>query len=569
MFLTHSKRAGRLAACTALALSAGMLLAGTASADNPSPRPSATKRVAEKKAPSFTPPKLALPQREDVRMGAATATAGARLQSDLDRDGFEDIIFRAVDGQLYSSTSSGQGGAFELFRTEDVAKEIVPIGNQGGTGEPEVLVLSENGTLKLYRDADPYGSPYESTVGGGWQIYNKISSPGDLNGDGRADVIARTKDGSLYLYLATGNLSKPLGARTLIGGGWGAYDQIVGFGDANRDGRGDLYARDTAGTLWFYAGTGKASAPFGARKAIGGGWGVYTQLLPGGDGFLLARDQKGSLYVYAGKGNGTLAAPQKSGSTGSMKGIVHFANGGGNPYTGKEGIFATTPAGALYWYNGSTTGSLDPRVLASDNGGYDDTFVPLHFSSLNQDALSDLGFLFEGVLYVEGAEIGPGWDVYDTIVGPGDLTGDGKGDLLARDRSGVLYLYAGNGAGTAFGGRIKVGPGWGSYDKLVGAGDYTGDGRTDLLATTPGGDLYLYGGTGSATAPFKGRVKIGPGWQTYGKLVAPGDLNADGKADLIGVAHNGDLYTYLNTAPGKFSGRVKFGPGFQIYNKVF
>ncbi len=64
-------------------------------------------------------------------------------------------------------------------------------------------------------------------------------------------------------------------------------------------------------------------------------------------------------------------------------------------------------------------------------------------------------------------------------------------------------------------------------------------------------------------------MKIGPGWQTYGKLVAPGDLNADGKADLIGVAHNGDLYTYLNTAPGKFSGRVKFGPGFQIYNKVF
>ncbi|MFE5510953.1 FG-GAP repeat domain-containing protein [Streptomyces sp. NPDC056529] len=568
MFFAHSKRAGRVAACTALALSAGMLLAGPASADKPKPPPAATKEAVQQKAPSFTPPQVTLPQRE-VRAGAATATAkAAPLLSDLDRDGFEDLIFRAVDGELYSATSSGQGDLFDLLRTDDVAKEIIPIGNQGGAGEPEVLVLSENGTLRLHRDAGPYGTPTSSLVGGGWQVYNKVTSPGDVNGDGRADVIARTKDGYLYLYLGTGNLSKPLGARTSIGPGWGSYDQIVGFSDANGDGRADLYARDNAGTLWFYAGTGKPSAPFGARKAIGGGWGTYTQLLPGGDGFLLARDNTGTLYVYAGKGNGTLAGRQKSGDTGSMKGIVHFANGGGTAYTGKEGFFATTPAGALYWYSNDTVGKPSPRVLASDNGSFNDTFVPLHFSSLNGDGLSDLGILTYGDLYIEGEYIGPGWDAYDRIVGPGDLTGDGKGDLLARDKSGVLYLYAGNGAGTAFGGRIKIGPGWGAYDKIIGAGDHTGDGRTDILATTPGGDLYLYPGTGTATAPFKGRVKIGPGWQTYAKLVSPGDLNADGKADLIGVAHNGDLFTYLNTTPGKFSARARFGPGFQIYNSI-
>ncbi|MEU0402257.1 hypothetical protein ABZ318_18855, partial [Streptomyces sp. NPDC006197] len=34
------------------------------------------------------------------------------------------------------------------------------------------------------------------------------------------------------------------------------------------------------------------------------------------------------------------------------------------------------------------------------------------------------------------------------------------------------------------------------------------------------------------------------------KAGAPGDLNADGKGDLLGVTSGGDLYRYLNTSPG-------------------
>ncbi|MFJ8662244.1 FG-GAP repeat domain-containing protein [Streptomyces sp. NPDC093795] len=557
----HSKRARRVATCTALALSAGMLLSGPASADSPAPLPKI-----EKEAPSFTPPKLTLPTQGAARADVASATAAPL--SDLDGDGYEDVIFRATEGDLFTATSTQVSAFFELPRIDDVAKDIVPIGNQGGaTTEPEVLVLSENGTLKLYQDAAPSGTPYESVVGSGWQTYNKVVSPGDVNGDGRADVVARAHDGKLYLYLATGNLTQPLGVRKLVGSGWQAYDQIVGANDVNGDGLADMYARDPGGTVWFYAGTGDTTNPFGTRKSVGVGWGLYNQILPAGNGNLLARDNAGTLFHYASNTDGTLAARQPSSASGEWAGITQFAGAGSIPYTGKEGIYATTPNGALYWYYNSTTGKLDPRMEILGAGGLEG-LSPIHLSSMNPDSLSDIALVMYGDLYIEGNEIGSGWGVYNTLVGPGDLTNDGKGDLLARDRAGYLYLYAGNGAGTKLSGRVKIGSGWGAYNALAGAGDYTGDGRMDLVARTTGGDLYLYAGTGVAASPFATRKYVGSGWNAYSKLIAPGDLNADGKGDLLGVTAGGEVYRYLGTTPGKFSARYRINTGFGIYNSI-
>ncbi|MEU7037941.1 hypothetical protein ABZ958_30235, partial [Streptomyces sp. NPDC046237] len=57
------------------------------------------------------------------------------------------------------------------------------------------------------------------------------------------------------------------------------------------------------------------------------------------------------------------------------------------------------------------------------------------------------------------ARIGGGWQIYDRIETTGNITGTPASDIVARDRSGVLWLYQGNGNG-GFAGRVKVGGGW-------------------------------------------------------------------------------------------------------------
>ena len=45
------------------------------------------------------------------------------------------------------------------------------------------------------------------------------------------------------------------------------------------------------------------------------------------------------------------------------------------------------------------------------------------------------------------------------IIGPGDWDGDHKVDVLARDTTGRLWLYPGNGTG-GWGSQRQVGSGW-------------------------------------------------------------------------------------------------------------
>lgn len=111
-----------------------------------------------------------------------------------------------------------------------------------------------------------------------------------------------------------------------------------------------------------------------------------------------------------------------------------------------------------------------------------------------------------------------GWNQYNSLRAHGDFTGDGKADLIARSKTGsYVYLYKGTGtAGSgAFSSRIKVRT-WAGYNAFDAVGDVTGDGKADFLARTPAGTLYLYPGTGKATSEiFATAVKIGTDFKQY------------------------------------------------------
>ncbi|MFE9445769.1 FG-GAP repeat domain-containing protein [Streptomyces sp. NPDC006602] len=498
-----------------------------------------------------------------VLPGDADASAPAR--GDFDGDGTSDLVYRNVAGQLYINT----GSAETMVVDTDVAKvkDVLTPGDLDSDGVQDVLTLSSSGVLSFHsgiyaRVSGGLGS--RRTVATGWQAYNKIAAPGDMNADGRADLLARTPTGTLYYYPGKG--TGDFGSRVKIGTGWQQYDELIGAGDLNGDGVGDLLARTPAGALYRYL--GKKGGTFSAKvKDSKTEWASYNQIVGGGDWDgngktdLLARDFSGNLWFYAGNGNGTFGT-RSARSKGWGK-ATQFAGAGNNPHFGKFGIMGRTSAGNVYSYEVTGTGTLTGKLLVG--GAWPSSSTRLAYASaLRENGLADLvvqsvssGKLTNPAFYaLADPLLSAGSTSYRRIVGPGDLTGDGKGDLLAVTSTGTLYLYAGNASGMSVAGRVQLGTGWQQYNALVGAGDFTGDGRPDLLARDTSGTLWRYAGTGSASAPFSARVKIGTGWQQYSKLFSPGDANGDGKADLMATNSSGALYFYAATGTGTFKPRA-------------
>ncbi|MFE6175726.1 FG-GAP repeat domain-containing protein [Streptomyces sp. NPDC056464] len=150
------------------------------------------------------------------------------------------------------------------------------------------------------------------------------------------------------------------------------------------------------------------------------------------------------------------------------------------------------------------------------------------------------------------------WSAYDTVLSPGDLTGDGRADLLTRSAStGKLYLYAQNGTG-GFKARTLAGSGFGGYKRLIAAGDLNRDGKNDLLAIDASNELWRFNGTGAET--FTSRSLVFKDWGTSYKDVVGGlDLSGDGRADMVSLDKDGRAWLNRGNGQGGFGNRSQVG----------
>ncbi|MER5568060.1 VCBS repeat-containing protein [Streptomyces goshikiensis] len=584
------KRSGRIAACTAVALAAGMLLAGPASADG------TPKAPADIQAPSFdqragghlpkAAPKSAAPkaQKQQLQRGAAgapsvasVATSGGPLL-DVDGDGVDDILYRTLNGKswLKNSKATGDDVEFTMAKSDysEDFKDVVPVGDLDHNGHPELLQLSVTGRLSLV-EAYSTSSSYSSWSGGGWGVYNKLIGAGDLTGDGNPDVLARTPAGALYLYPGNGKAgaSDPFNDRIYIGGGWGMFSQIIGGADYDGDGKADLLATTPSGVMYFYKGTGGAGT-FASAKQTGTGWNTYNQIVAlsdrNGNSWVLGREVSGQAWIYQVRGDGFLGDRMKFGP--GWEYINLLSGQGGVPAHGKSEAYGRTSGGALYGYFAHQDGNFEDRQQLAENGSFPSQVGMALASSLDTSGEANMLWWYGGDLYSGDTYIGGGWDVYNSLVGVGDLNGDGYGDLLARDKSNVLWFYESKSTGTGFFTRVRVGGGWGIYNKLLGAGDVTGDGIADLVARGTDGTLWAYPGTGHDGGVLGDRVKIGSaGWNSFNKLAAVGDITGDGLADLMAVDSSGTAYRYSATGLGglsTFNGRSTIGSGWNTYTEL-
>ncbi|MFI0739087.1 FG-GAP repeat domain-containing protein [Streptomyces sp. NPDC021100] len=195
---------------------------------------------------------------------------------DRDADGRQDGNYYVEHGDLKFIGLAGHARNVvpDFGHFNDI---ILSPGNLAGSRQSDLLARSKSGHLSLYTVKEDGTFSGQTRIGGKeWAQYTDITGRGDLTGDGKTDIVAKDRDGVLWLHKGTGKADKPFEARTRIGGGWNKYTKVFSNGDLNGDGRSDLLAVDGKGALWLYKGTGKAAAPFTSPVKIGNsGWNQY------------------------------------------------------------------------------------------------------------------------------------------------------------------------------------------------------------------------------------------------------------------------------------------------------
>jgi hypothetical protein len=498
---------------------------------------------------------------------------------------------------------------------------LMTLGDMNGDGQQDVVVTygddydKINSVAVLLGNGDgTFQNPRELALGG--EISLILLS--DMNGDGRQDVVMTALDHysgthsaiSVLLGNEDGTLQEL--QRTALGGydgSLGGYDGSMALGDMNGDGRQDVvatYWNDNTNndntnsfsvSVLVLLGNGDGTLQELQRTALGGHAGLMTLSDMNGDGWqdvvIYDNDNDSdtqTISVLLGNEDGTFQELQRTvldGYAGSM--TLGDMNG-----DGKQDVVVT------YWNNyvavllGNGDGTLQELQWATLDG-YADSVI---LGDMNKDGwqgvivtyrddnnsvsyasvllVNEDGMLQEQQRFVLGGE---------QLVALGDINGDSTSDavivgsngiiILLRNRDGSFQeqqrLIAGDGTHSVVVGdmngddmldvvgdnEILLGNGDGGFqasqslaaNDIMALGDVNGDDHLDVIGSTGLNIIAQLGnGDGSFQQPqhsFSGNTLLS---------LALGDVNEDGHLDVVGT--NGyDVALQLGNGDGGFQQR--------------
>jgi hypothetical protein len=533
----------------------GMLRAPDTS---PAPDPAPTEPKPEPKPTDPTPPATepapTLPKPD-----------GPDATRDLQADGFPDLLAReASTGRL--QVLVGDGGPGFGQRSVSVASVgssmlFTGVGDVTGDGRPDLLVRNqrtETAAVRPGRANGSFGAGIAET--GRFAEADVLAGVGNMVGNRRPDVVMReARTGRIWIF--PGRAQGLWGRKQLLIRRGAELSMITGAGDLDGNGRRDLVARDGR-VLLLYPGLGRGRV--GAPRVIDRGWGDKDLAAAGydvtGDARpdLVARDRETRrTWIYVTRPSGAVAG--RFGGWTGWGDVDRLSAVGDVTGDEKADLLGRTDAGALVVLPSRGTRWLQGPVDTGEPArGADFAQV---VGDWNDDGHSDVITRSGGTLWLYRGDGGAGlrtrvvlrrdWGGRTFLAGPGDLDRDGDPDLVSRTPDGRIWVHTSNGR-RGIERRYVAREKMFKVDMVTAAGFWNNDGARDLVvrrARTK--ELYLVPGQADGTLGRPQPLDGGQSYAAYDRIVGLGYFNRDRYPDMVARERDGGrLWLFAGSASG-------------------